>query len=202
MQADPQADRRQPAGDALAVVRVERVRDGQRGVGRGARRGGRIVVARDPERHHAVAHVLVDEAALALHLTGQQREVAVEQVGRRLRAEALRHVGVAGDVGEAHGRRARFRGKPRLAFRHQPADQAFRHVALEPAQRLDHGVERARLVVDFADGAGRDAFDPVEVEIADLAGDGGELADRPGKAAGRKHGDADAAEQRRQSGEA
>lgn len=55
---------------------------------------------RVPERHDAIAHVFVDEAARLLDDIGERREEAVDQSGQFLRVEFLGNSGKAADIGK------------------------------------------------------------------------------------------------------
>ena len=65
-----------------------------------------VVLVRDrgaEDRHHVVADVLVDGAAVALHLLPEPAQAAVDQALDRLGVHALRDGRVAGEVGEQDG---------------------------------------------------------------------------------------------------
>ena len=65
---------------------------------------------RAEDRHDIVAHVFINEAAIALDDGVHRLEVAVEQRMGLLGAELARKIGVAGDVGKQNGDLAAFAG--------------------------------------------------------------------------------------------
>ena len=72
----------------------------------GPHRALRVVLVRHrgaEDRHHVVADVLVDGAAVALDLLAEPHQRAVHQRLHGLRVHPLRERGVAGEVGEQHG---------------------------------------------------------------------------------------------------
>jgi len=130
-----------------------------------------LTARRAPERHDAVADILVDGAVLGLDAARDQREMRVQHVGDFARVLVLRQGREARDVGEHHGDGAAAR-REAVGLRrvHQAFDQAPGHVGLEPPQRADHAVERLRRLTQLGDGGFRRLGDVVELETADLVG--------------------------------
>jgi hypothetical protein len=71
----------------------------------------------------------------------------------------------------------------------QALHQAARHVALEPAQAFEHGVEGARRLVQLPEEAARDRIDRRQVQVVDLLGALGQAPHRPGDLPADKAGD-------------
>ena len=178
--ADPHADLR-PAARLLGAV------EGAHAGGDGERRPAgpvRLIgnpVRRAPERHDGIAHVLVDDAALGLDAVGHHGEVPVEELGGGVRGHRLGQPAEVDEVGEQHRDLAVARLERVLALQSdQAAHQGPRHVALEPAQALQHGVEGGGGLVQFVEEAAGNRIHRRQVEVVDLFRSLGEAPHRAG----------------------
>ena len=147
------------------------------GEGGQTRVGGVTVARREgrrPERHHGVAHVLVEDAAPLADGPRDHAEVAVEQVHHGPRGQLLGHAAEALDVREEHrdrpplGRLGIVAGGPE-----ERADDARIEIlpegvldALLGLQLHHHVVERAGQLADLVPGGDRQ----LDAELAGLDG--------------------------------
>ena len=102
---------------------------------------------RAEDRHHVVADVLVDRAAVALHLVAEAQQRAVHERLHRLGSMPLGERGVAGQVGEQHRHLAALLGRDRGSAggrRPRARRGPARRVERRAAGHAEAGLGRAR----------------------------------------------------------
>ena len=95
------------------------------------------VERRVPERHEAVADVLVDGAAFRQHRGGERRVQRIEEAHDAFGVQQFRARGEVAHVAEEDGRLARFTTQPQArGIGRDALDDGRRHVALERAAHV------------------------------------------------------------------
>src|SRR5262249_30087201 len=136
-----------------------------------------VGLGRVPERHDAVADILVDGAVVGCDWPGKPVEIARQPSGKDLRLDALTDAREAFDVAEHDGDLAAVpadagyvRGVQDLTH------EVLGNVASEHLQRLAHPLDGLRQQDDLADTAA-DGLAGRKVEVADASSAIGDASD-------------------------
>ncbi len=147
-----------------------------------------------PERHHCIADIFVDDAAVRFDGTGRHVEVARDDVDDA-DADALRQACEAGGVGEHHRHLTRLSaGRCTLAVDEQGPDQIRGDELAEIGEALRHPREGARQLVELLERQPA-VGDRLEVENLDALDVAHECAKRLREDALRDEGGQEAEDQ-------